>query len=739
MQRELVWTHDLTGKQTGVVSRGIMSLVTDRTLDGAETLTLTVPATDPKVPLLVEGTELRHRNGRWIVDEIVEERKGAQVVVRVEAVAAWDELSALTIVGDLSISDRSVASGGRLILSGTRWKVGPLTSTAGDHQMQENDISVLAAARRWATITGTMLVFDTAARTVDWVAARGVEVGLAFRYGRNISSLTRRHRAPTITELWPYGASDLTIAGINGGVPYLEDYSWFTDRGVDIATARARQKRRVVWHDTAITSEWDLLAAGQAVLAAASGGSETIEVAVVDVSTITGVAEDLEPGDRVRALDPVIGDEFEATVTRVVRDWLAPSRGTIELSTSPQVVASPASSSRPSTALQWLQFTGRVEGAYLVRNDGTWTLARVPLRFGEVGQGHMAASVQLVGEGDGRARVWIYDASDDEVVREVWVDYADGEVVPVTLTAGIPAAVGRHDYRLRITTEAAGGPDPDAGVNVWPDPEKVAAFWIMAWGAVQESPPPVQSVTFSYTGAVQHWVVPDGVTSVRVVATAGSGGPTAEAGRGGVVSGTVPVTPGNTLDIAVGGSAAGGDNNAGGWPGGGNGAVNGNGSYAHGGGGASWVATSGGTIGTARIVAGGGGGRSDSSDPLARGGNGGLFFGDPGADNGDFEGGGATQFAGGAAGTAVAGGGTATAGTAGQGGNGSSGTAIAYNPGGGGGGGRFGGGGGGSGSTPVPGGGGGGGSGWVDPDVYDVQVSVASSVGHGQVVISWDE
>lgn len=134
-----------------------------------------------------------------------------------------------------------------------------------------------------------------------------------------------------------------------------------------------------------------------------------------------------------------------------------------------------------------------------------------------------------------------------------------------------------------------------------------------------------QTTTFSYTGAAQTFTVPAGVTSVTfTVLSAGGGGGGQDAngaggagGSGAAVSGTYTVTPGNVLNVYVGGGGGlgasgatcsgggvGGSNSIKGGTGGGAG-CSGNSGAGGGGGAASWVSTSSGTV---LLVAGGGGG-----------------------------------------------------------------------------------------------------------------------------------
>ncbi|SVD51588.1 uncharacterized protein METZ01_LOCUS404442, partial [marine metagenome] len=78
--------------------------------------------------------------------------------------------------------------------------------------------------------------------------------------------------------------------------------------------------------------------------------------------------------------------------------------------------------------------------------------------------------------------------------------------------------------------------------------------------------------TFSYTGSMQNYTVPAGVTSITIDAYGAQGGnnPQYDGGKGAHMSGTFSVTPGQVLDIIVGGQGSPGFTNSG-WTGGGGG------------------------------------------------------------------------------------------------------------------------------------------------------------------------
>ena len=289
-------------------------------------------------------------------------------------------------------------------------------------------------------------------------------------------------------------------------------------------------------------------------------------------------------------------------------------------------------------------------------------------------------------------------------------------------------------------------------------------------GPAVATPASARSTTFVFTGAEQEYVVPEGATSLRIVAVGARGGEggltycaegTCSLSQGGVgaavdavfaVCSTCAVRPGQTLYVEVGGDGGSGSllDSAGPTPGGFNGggqSLRGNGG---GGGGASDVRTVAGaaSYSSRLVVAGGGGGGGSHGNVCGahgwsiRGGDGGsagMTTAGAGSDGG-YEscgggtdggggGGGATQSSGGAGGTigkyrhTCNPGDPGTSGSLGQGGSGGwesnfTGGRAAATGGGGGGGGYYGGGGGAGGTScgaydTVGAGGGGGGSSFV--------------------------
>ncbi len=288
--------------------------------------------------------------------------------------------------------------------------------------------------------------------------------------------------------------------------------------------------------------------------------------------------------------------------------------------------------------------------------------------------------------------------------------------------------------RVSLTSDiwfgaAAIGGDDQASFG-WTDPNSASddAFYYALNATSSDSlvsSAPVTSTTdFSYTGTIQSYTVPAGVTSITITAKGAGGGTNGySGGAGGSSTGTLSVTPGATYYILVGRTGSG---TTGGYGGGGNGGSSGA-NLGAGGGGMTWFSPAQSFAqNTVLLVAGGGGGGGVS----AAAGSGGGITG--GVGTGVGHGGAGTQNAGGAAGANTYASGM-TAGSAGQGGTG--GTYSTY--GGGGGGGYYGGGGGGVNMVDYDAGGGG--SGYLSASLTEASTTLgagAAAATNGSLTIT---
>jgi len=737
------------------MSSDLITLCHDERLDQSEVLRLEFPARSAKAYLLAPDHELEWRDRRFYVGEQEDNRDGSQTTISIEAEACWYRLGDLTYVGSFLLANIALAEGLDAILAGTGWSRGLQTDAASldPFTMEAQDKSRLELLRIWSKITGRFIVWNHVDQQVDLVDTRGADLGLGFRYRRNLRRVRRRRRPPLVTVLYPYGADDLTIAGVNGGFPYLEDFTYYTDQGLTLPEARARFTRSKVWADRSFLVDTDLLAAAQAKLTDWAQTPTTYELDVVDLSELTHMAELLHVGDTVRVNDPDFAADLRTTIVRYERYPKEPWRNRVELSAMPVLIPDPnASVGRPSSSIEWNQFTGPIRGDYQIRNDGDYIVARIPLRFREGGLAHYGVDVRAVGVGDGVLHVEVFDAVNAVIpFRSLDVPYLDGEEAQAVITWGGFDLEGAYDYRVRVTTVAAGGPDPALGVNITADPDGAATFWIMAHGAVQETPTAPNSQRFEYNGdkgggdgSTQLFTVPDGVTELAVEmagSKARNGGGSQQGGKGSTIRFSMVVIPGTVYAIDVGGhNTAAGTSHIGGWGAsiGGDGA-GGTGATGTGGGGSTGMRLDGAPFADSIAVAPAGGGNGGNASPHATpGGDSGFYAGLDGVVGGGFVrdfGDGATQFApgpGGSDGTNT--GETGDTDGPGYGGDADPATVGGGTTGSGGGGAGWHGGGGASGFYAS----GGGGAGYVDlAEVFDLEISDADNDADGYLEVSW--
>jgi hypothetical protein len=254
--------------------------------------------------------------------------------------------------------------------------------------------------------------------------------------------------------------------------------------------------------------------------------------------------------------------------------------------------------------------------------------------------------------------------------------------------------------------------------------------------------------TFVYTGSAQYFTVPanlcGGVISVTIF---GAGGCCPGSGAGARLVGNLAVTPGQVLQVNVGGCPPSNNTILGGWNGGGNGGAQtplAGQLLPCGGGGATDIRVAPYALANRILVAGGGGGRPGGdqfSAPMITGGHAACPNGMAGATWWGGGGGGGTQVAGGAGGFPWANISQAgSPGVLGVGGKGGDDLANIKAAGGGGGGGYYGGGGGGADGCCIGangGGGGGGGSSFYPATFACFMGPTGNTGGNGGVVISY--
>jgi phage minor structural protein len=347
--------YDGQGQRLGVLENAFAVMVTETLITppdasgaatGSETLTFLIPQSDPKRDLLENERRVRVAGSEFVVRQVVDGwdnmqsmssqaigmsrwmsdnmgSSGAGVVTTmVTAEAAWYDLAACDPIPSLALTAVGAYQAIVTVLQGTGW------TFAGTDIKQPNSFSlgqpttVLAALRLIQQTWGGELEFDSISKTAGLWQQRGSFQQLVYAYRHNLAGNTRTLDTETLaTRAWPYGAGNLGIEKVNGGTPFIEDYSFFDSRGWP------RETRAVPLLNDQLTDPNQLLAWAKAQLALLSQPKPTYELAVAQL-----------PGDPVPGIgDTVTVDDVELdlrTQPRVVQrvlDVLQPENTQLQL------------------------------------------------------------------------------------------------------------------------------------------------------------------------------------------------------------------------------------------------------------------------------------------------------------------------------------------------------------------------------------------------------------------------
>lgn len=290
-------------------------------VNGEETLTVTLPEGHPAREWIQPERIISHGDERYRVRSITSSRTNGVAVAEVYCQAGWYDLRT---AGQLDARDWSAVQPATVlphILAGTGWTIGAVTvTTTRTWSMSEGD--PLTCLRRLADVHGGDLIFDSQAKTVSLLTFSGRQLGLTLIYGAGLTSAKRVVDTTTLmTRIYARNADGVTIADANGGVPYLEDYSY---------TAEVKTG---IYDFASGTSPYLMLTMTQAALGKRAKPSVSYECEVIDLSSRTG--QDIDRpgvGDEVRVVDAEMGIDHTERIIRMEHDLLRPWRTKVVLS-----------------------------------------------------------------------------------------------------------------------------------------------------------------------------------------------------------------------------------------------------------------------------------------------------------------------------------------------------------------------------------------------------------------------
>lgn len=312
---------------------GLKECWIDNELNGECKLDFELPLNSDKW-LYIDNQYRVYAGGREFVfaasDVITKERDGQRKWGRVSTHESWVLLgkkyktisndpqnqnppwSAVIIVSggnDLSGGRHAVGSAGHALyalLQGSGWTVG-VVDVGGTFDLESEKESVLANIKKVQELWGGYLVWDSIKKTVSLRSESTWQnyTGFGARYAKNLKSITRIDDRNITTKLYPFGADDLNIGSVNGGVIYLTNTSFSSEELVEI------------WVNQDINTPQALKDAATDHLAKICKPRHKYSIEIRDLRTISGYEhETFDIGHLIDLADEELGIEDRARIIR---------------------------------------------------------------------------------------------------------------------------------------------------------------------------------------------------------------------------------------------------------------------------------------------------------------------------------------------------------------------------------------------------------------------------------------
>lgn len=313
----VVWDDD--GPDAAIIDA--RSAVVKHEVNGEHTLEFSIPRNHRHASNLVSERMVELAGERYRIRRITDAREGRAPVTTTYCEALFYDLA---YAGQLPARDYLQVPAGQAIedaLEGTDWTIAAVTvTTRRTYSVEETN--PLAMLRTIQEQHGGDLLFDNTNRTVSLVTRSGRDAGVSFFYGRDLTESKRVvDTTSLVTRIYARNEEGVTIAAINNGLPYVEDFTW-TD-----------EVREATYDFASGTSPFTMLSMTQATLANRSKPSFSYEFTVADLSHRSGQAVDrFDIGDLVTVVDDEMGIREAQRIIAVEHDVIRPWASTITLS-----------------------------------------------------------------------------------------------------------------------------------------------------------------------------------------------------------------------------------------------------------------------------------------------------------------------------------------------------------------------------------------------------------------------
>jgi len=261
---------------------------------------------------------IRTETDEYVVKEVTDITGNFKQIV---AALNLEELEAKAFK-TFSVTSQTIESAARTAITGTGWRVAysDVTKVRNAGMLKKSALGILQGL---CTAFMCDMVFDTINKTVSFYNELGSNKGVYFRDGINLKKLTAKASSYDFyTRIIPYGADDLDIKEVNGGVEYVENYQYST------------KVRTYIWIDTNYTDATALKEDATAKLADMSRPTVSYSAEIRDLAKMSDVYSLFEYGlgDTITLTDGSTKTRDTQRIVKLVEYPDNPEKNTAELS-----------------------------------------------------------------------------------------------------------------------------------------------------------------------------------------------------------------------------------------------------------------------------------------------------------------------------------------------------------------------------------------------------------------------
>lgn len=314
---------DSNGAWEAVLENAYDIIVTGE-INGEDTLTFSIPYRDSKRKYIDNEKKIQ------IVDDVykirtitdVKDSTGSTITL-VYAEAEFYDLTFSVRKEEKKFDAETADIAMAYALADTEWSVGTVSVTT-KRTWTSTEKNALSILRSIANLHGGDLVFDCPNRLVHLLTVNGKDSGALFAYKKNMKSIERIvDTRSLVTRLYAVGADGLTFSDINGGKPYLEDFTY------------SKEVRITTLDCSSFTNPYQMKEYTAMRLAEYCKPTVSYVLNAMDLSVLTGYEHEAwNLGDYVRVEDKELGLSVTTRIVRREYNLQEPWNTVLELSTT---------------------------------------------------------------------------------------------------------------------------------------------------------------------------------------------------------------------------------------------------------------------------------------------------------------------------------------------------------------------------------------------------------------------